>query len=261
MNYQLKNFLYRVFSLPILNPIYYKIIHLIKKPYLEIDEVMLFHERNIKKYNATVALEIGAGQSLYQNIYLSKFLKYQYLYDIERMASLRYINFSLKKEKLNKIKNINELKSYNIEYNAPFDILNVKSVNDVNFFLSSSTFEHIPKNDLIKILIHIKKIIFKNSYLSLHIDYSDHLSHRDKNFGRNHFLTFSNEEFKKYNSKLLYQNRLRHEHYKQLFISNGYKIIEEKGMNYHKPKCKLNKELLTGNDSDFFTTGRWVLRT
>ena len=105
------------------------------------------------------------------------------------------------------------------------------------------------------------QIILKNSYLSLHIDYSDHLSHGDKNFGRNHFLTFSNEEFEKYNSRLLYQNRLRHEHYKQIFISSGYKIIEEKALNYHKPKFKLNKESLTGNDSDFFTTGRWVLKT
>ena len=111
MNYKIKNFLYKVFSLPFLNPIYYKIIHLIKKPYLEIDEVMSFHERNIKKYNGTVALEIGAGRTLYQNIYLSKFLKYQYLYDIDRMASLRWINLSLKKHNLKKLKILMNLKT------------------------------------------------------------------------------------------------------------------------------------------------------
>ena len=163
---------------------------------------------------------------------------------------------------MKKVERLDNLSNYSIFYSAPCDFLKIDKIakNKPNFFLSSSTFEHIPINDLNKLLIHLKTILSKEATLSLHIDYSDHFSHNDSTIRRNNFLRFSNMEWKKYNTRILYQNRLRHEHYKKLFLSNGYIIAEDQYLNYDEPPSVVNKELLSGNDSDFFTTGRWVLK-
>lgn len=269
--YNIKYRILKVFSLPLLVDLYYPITKFLRSQFdnfteanFKVNDVILFHKKNILKYKGKVALEIGAGQSLFQNTYLSRYLDYQYLIDLDRIVDLKYINLGLKKNNLKRVKKIIELQKYNISYDAPCDILN-KNKTDFNkkidFFLSTSTFEHIPKESLLSILFHLKKILNKDSYLSLHIDYSDHLSHNDKKYGRNNFLKFSEKEFSKFNSRLLYQNRLRHEHYRKLFITAGYTILEDEASNYDDPPKNLNKKILTGNDSDFFTTGRWVLKS
>ena len=109
-------------------------------------------------------------------------------------------------------------------------------------------------------MIKLRKTLLKGSYLSLHIDYSDHLSHRDPNCGRNHFLQFSDEQWNKYNTWIIYQNRLRHDHYKQMFLEAGFQIIEEEAKNFCDLPKRVNTKLLTGNENDLATTGRWVLK-
>ena len=67
-----------------------------------------------------------------------------------------------------------------------------------------------------------------DSVLSFAIDYSDHFSHTDNKISSLNFLKYERKEWEKYNTKFLYQNRLRHQDYKKIFIENGYKIVEEK---------------------------------
>ena len=96
--------------------------------------------------------------------------------------------------------------------------------------------------------------------MSLHIDYSDHFSHRNSNYDRNHFLQFSDEEWNKYNTWIIYQNRLRHDHYKNIFLEAGFEIIEEEASNFCDLPKNVKTELLTGSENDLATTGRWVLK-
>ena len=227
------------------------------------DDVLLFHKKNITDYKGEVSLELGAGASLFYNIALSDILKIQYLYDISLLIDKNSVNKVLKLLGKESIRTIDDLKKEGIYYHAPMDILEVDSFpyRRPNFFQSSSTFEHIPRESLVLILNHLAKILEKGSYMSLHIDYSDHLSHSDPSCSRNHFLTFSDDDFKKINSWVCYQNRLRHMHYKEIFQQAGYSIVSEEYLNYDEPPRFINKGLLTGHESDFFTTGRWVLRS
>lgn len=228
----------------------------------EIGEAQLFHKRNILKYKGTIALEIGAGQNLLQNIFLQPYLDYQYLIDISHILSIAKVNQVLEKYKLEKIVNSDQLESYNIEYRAPCNLMHEDDLENrgINLFLSSSTFEHIPVEDLKEILKKLKKILIKGSHLSLYIDYSDHLSHGDPYCGRNHFLQYSDKEWKKYNTWIIYQNRLRHDHYKNMFLEVGFEIIEEEAKNFCELPSNVKSELLTGSENDLATTGRWVLK-
>ncbi len=265
MNYKHRLYLNKIFSITPLNYTYYLIKDLISKKRHELrdpDEVMLFHRDNILNYKGTRTIEIGAGQHLAQNIFLKQFLDYQYLTDIRHLLSIKKVNRVLKKYNLDQVKSSKDLERYGIEYIAPFNILNDKYLEnkEINFFISTSTFEHIPKKDLELILIKLRSTLLKESYLSLHIDYSDHFSHGDPSIGRNNFLKYSEQEFKKFNTWIIYQNRLRHHHYKELFIKSGFQIIEEHAKNFHELPDKVNYDNLTGNDDDLATTGRWVLK-
>ena len=159
------------------------------------------------------------------------------------------------------ITHISDLHKEGIYYCAPQDIVQVREFPKGNpdFFLSTSTFEHIPQESLMSILLHLRMILKRGAYLSLHIDYSDHLSHSDPACGRNHFLQYSEKKFKKMNTWVCYHNRLRHKHYEKMFLQAGYSIVSEEYLNYDEPPKVVEKSLLTGHESDFFTTGRWVL--
>ena len=53
--------------------------------------------------------------------------------------------------------------------------------------------------------------------VSLIIDYSDHYAHTDNNISLLNFLKFSNHQWKRYNHKIHFQNRLRHYEYIDIF--------------------------------------------
>jgi hypothetical protein len=262
LHYSAKLSLNRLFSIPLLRRVYSTLKKFRKLGSLVCsDEVLLFHQKNIIKYNGKVALEIGAGASLYYNLMCSDLLMTQYLYDVSYLLEKKAVNHVLKYLGKESISNIDSLQKEGIYYFAPQDILDIvdfpKSRPD--FFLSSSTLEHIPKESLVPILLHLRSLLKRGAYLSIHIDYSDHLSHSDQRCSRNHFLQYSEKKFKKFNSWVCYQNRLRHKHYEEMFLQSGYSIVSEEYLNYDEPPKVVEKSLLTGHESDFFTTGRWVL--
>ena len=63
----------------------------------------------------------------------------------------------------------------------------------------------------------LKTILKPGGLSSLIIDYSDHYSHADKNISPLNYLKYSDKEWKKYNNQYLFQNRLRHQDYKNIF--------------------------------------------
>ena len=60
------------------------------------------------------------------------------------------------------------------------------------------------------------------------IDYSDHWSHADRSITPRHFLRFEDEEWRRWNPLMHYQNRLRHSDYRRLFDDAGFIILGEK---------------------------------
>ena len=170
-----------------------------------------YHFKYLKENSSKSLLEIGAGKSLAQNIYLSyKFNQKieQTLIDVSKMLDLELFNKA--NEQISKIIGINKLpfvrsisdleKNYNIKYIAPMDLKQL-SENNIKFdaSISSTTLEHLPKEELKENFILLRKIIKKNGIISSLVDYSDHYSHTDQNIDNLNFLHYH---------QLLYSHRL-----------------------------------------------------
>ena len=143
----------------------------------------------------------------------------------------------LKVERRPFVKNNNDIKkNFNILYSAPTTLNEIEEKNLLfDACISSTALEHFPKKDLEETFKILKKNYKKKMELiSASIDYSDHYSHTDKKISKLNFLQFSDEVWSRYNNSFLFQNRLRHQDYKKLFINLDYEIIDEVKGDYEK---------------------------
>lgn len=98
---------------------------------------------------------------------------------------------------------------------------------------SNETLEHIQTQDIIALLQISKDVLKPNGVITHFIDCSDHYSFSDVNISRINFLQFSNSDWQQYNTKFLYQNRLRACDYRKLFESQGFEILTWKATVNH----------------------------
>jgi len=266
INWKLKAILYKLFSLLKLKKTFYFIQkHVTKRSRVnitEINKLWVFHSDAIEDSKSKKILEVGAGKSLEQNIYLSyKFgsIINQTAIDINNMLDFKLFNDAsaqianlLKLKYKGDIKNISDLKTrYNITYIAPFKISELNIEEKFDICISTTALEHFSILDLQNYLLDLKKVLNDNGLISSLIDYSDHYSHTDKNINTLNFLSYSKKEWEKYNNSYLYQNRLRHQDYKKLFIDQGYKIVKIIKGNVTSPNKKISNEFDITNDETF----------
>jgi hypothetical protein len=266
INWKLKAILYKLFSLLKLKKTFYFIQkHVTKRSRInitEINKLWVFHSDAIEDSKSKKILEVGAGKSLEQNIYLSyKFgsIINQTAIDINNMLDFKLFNDAsaqianlLKLKNKGDIKNISDLKTrYNITYIAPFKISELNIEEKFDICISTTALEHFSILDLQNYLLDLKKVLNDNGLISSLIDYSDHYSHTDKNINTLNFLSYSKKEWEKYNNSYLYQNRLRHQDYKKLFIDQGYKIVKIIKGNVTSPNKKISNEFDITNDETF----------
>lgn len=209
------------------------------------------HYRNFKSHNKLTSpsgkyYEFGAGWTLTIPLTMS-FLGFDvYCIDIRRLIIKDLIIGSLKKFDANK-KNLppeldrieigeidhNDLlgslqSKYGLKYFAPLDARATGFPDETFDFMSSTvTMEHIPKDDILKILIECYRILKSGGILSMTIDYQDHWSYFDKSISIYNFLKYSSSEWSKYNPPLHFQNRLRHSDYKTLISRSGFTVVSE----------------------------------
>jgi hypothetical protein len=241
INWKLKAILYKLFGFFKLKKIFYLIQkHITKRSKINITEInkfWVFHANAIEENCLKKILEVGSGKSLEQNIYLSyKFDSKinQTAIDINNMLDFKLFNDAstqiaslLKLKNKGEVKNISDLKvKYNINYKAPFKVKEFNNDEKFDICISTTALEHFDILDLQNFLLDLKNVLNDNGYISSLIDYSDHYSHTDRNIGALNFLSYSKKDWEKYNNYYLYQNRLRHQDYKKLFVTNGYEIIK-----------------------------------
>ena len=242
INWRLKSLIYWFLYFTFFKKILFFIQKKITKRAFSSIGVMLYayklHFNSLKKYKSKKILEFGAGKSLEQNIYLS--IKFnnrinQTVIDIDKMIDFNLLNFAknqLQKKiklspKLKDIKNLKDLQNFlNIKYYAPINIIDLNEKKKFDAIISTNVIEHISKKHFEIILEKFRKIVKKYGILSFVIDYSDHYSHTDKNISSTNFLKYSELEFKKYNTPLLFQNRLRHYDYIDIFKNKKFKILK-----------------------------------
>ena len=117
---------------------------------------------------------------------------------------------------------------FNIHYKAPMDARATGLADaSVDFIGSDNTFEHIPENDILPILLECRRILEVGDVFSMTIDYGGHWSHFGSNISRYNFLKFSPRQWGRYNPGLHYQNRLRHNDYLALITNANFRVVEE----------------------------------
>lgn len=275
INWKLKSLLYRILAFfNLYKTLFFIQKNITKRSKIKLDKKIFYwdyHYKFLKENNSKKILEIGAGKSLAQNIYLSYMFKKkvkQTLIDISMMLDLDLFNQAndqisemLKVDKIPSAYSVEDLeKNFNLIYLAPADLQKIKE-NKLEFdaCISSTTLEHIPKNELERIFKSLKEIVKKDGIISALIDYSDHYSHTDKSICNLNFLQFSSKKWMSYNTPMLFQNRLRHQDYRKLFGSMGFKIFEIKGPLGNSPKF-ISEEFDKDNDETFMLWGHYLLK-
>lgn len=194
-----------------------------------------FEEFNTLKNTSNKYYEFGAGWDLIVPLAICHLGYEATVVDIRRLLIDDLVKNSIDRFLIQKEKLLfdisdtdsNQLKNFNLKYYAPLDARNTKfSDNHFDFSSSTATLEHIPKDDILKILNETYRIMKKGGILSMTIDYRDHWAYFDKNISFYNFLIFSPQEWKKYNPSLNYQNRLRHSDYLKIISKTNFKIVK-----------------------------------
>lgn len=136
----------------------------------------------------------------------------------------------------------NTLKDFGLTYIAPFrpDAVSDESI---DFVISRAVLEHIPPDDILRILKQLRSKLSPNGLMIHSIDHSDHLEHRDKTISKINFLTWSTWKHKFVNWLTGEgENRLRHHEYFDLFERAGFDVIANSS-ELHKDTCDLAKKL------------------
>ncbi|MDC0164234.1 hypothetical protein OAI51_00665 [Candidatus Pelagibacter bacterium] len=275
IHWKIKSLLYRLLNFfKLYKALFFIQKKITKRSNIDLKEIAFYwqyHLKYLKENNSKTILEIGAGKSLAQNIFLSYSFNQkieQTLIDVSRMIDLDLFNKA--NDQISKLLGVNKLpfaksiddlkKNYNLNYLAPMSLDQIiKNKLQFDACISSTTLEHLSEDDLRKTFLLLKKIIKKEGIISAAIDYSDHYSHTDKNIDNLNFLRFTNDEWNKHNTPMLFQNRLRHQDYRKFFKLNKYKIYEIKG---ELGKCPQNisKEFDISNKETFILWGHFLLK-
>lgn len=117
--------------------------------------------------------------------------------------------------------------SMDIDYRAPADARETGfDPASLDVVTSTNTLEHIPPEDIGRILDEVHRILAPEGVMSLQIDYKDHHSYSDASISPYHFLQHGPLRWKLVNNDLQFQNRLRHHEYLELLDRHGFDVVE-----------------------------------
>ena len=295
MDWRLKSLAFQIFdNVPFGGLVHYLSQRYITKrlprkiqPVSESSSVFRQHINVFKEYanslDNALYFEFGAGYDLFSNILMYCYgIDRQISIDIKPLAKATLVNLvinHLSQETLPEVVRfpkaivrsetfLEDLKKfYGIEYRGNADASCMELPDEsVDLIATTSTLEHIPHETLKNIMQECYRLCHKNSVISMQIDYTDHYAHSDPNINVYNFLSFSEEEWTKFNPGIHYQNRLRHSEYKKIFLKAGFEIVRE---SYEIPELGLEQISNLKLDSHFQnysiddlakTSGHFVLK-
>jgi SAM-dependent methyltransferase len=120
------------------------------------------------------------------------------------------------------------LEEAGIDFRAPCDA-RATGLPDgsIDLITSTATLEHIPPDDILRILVECRRLLAPGGIVSCNIDYGDHYSYFDNTLGPYHFLTFPERRWRWLNSDMQFQNRMRHSQYLDMVEEAGFTVIDE----------------------------------
>jgi SAM-dependent methyltransferase len=118
------------------------------------------------------------------------------------------------------------LRRCNILYHAPEDASRTSLPDgSIDLIYSNTVLEHVPVHKIHDIFAECKRVLRSGGYMLHLIDLSDHFSHSDPSICAINFLQFSEQRFKKYNTRFIFQNRLRPLPWRKIFSEHEFEII------------------------------------
>jgi len=178
--------------------------------------------------------EFGSGRDLVVPLAVSACGANRFItMDIERLAKLDLVQANA--SVIAKLSNLSrpvfssweELeRSWSIDYRAPADARATgMESNTIDCAVSVETLEHIPKDDILNILKELRRILRPDGIALMQIDYGDHFKGFDPSISSFNFLTYSEDDWRPFQSRFQYVNRLRHSEYIALFESAGFEVL------------------------------------
>ena len=157
------------------------------------------------------------------------------------------------------------LRNCNIRYHAPADASSTNLPDaSVDLVYSNNVLEHVPREAVHRLFAEAYRILRPGGYMLHLIDPSDHFSHSDPSISAINFLQFSEEAFSKYNSRFIFQNRLRASTWYQIVQDHNFQIsywrtsIDEKAVQ-QLPSLKLDRAFSSMSAEDICSTAVWVV--
>jgi len=187
-------------------------------------------------------MEFGAGRNLLTPLLLSAAgAREVHVFDIDRLATTEQVNYVIRqltsrnhpivKGGWREIQDLDEdlRRLYRIRYCAPADARDTRLPTDsIDFICSTSTLEHIKRDDISSILAESQRICTPNGLLSFIIDYHDHYATADPGITRFNFYRYSEKSWRWFNPPNHFQNRMRHSDYELLFDESGLTALEHR---------------------------------
>jgi hypothetical protein len=101
------------------------------------------------------------------------------------------------------------------------------SSDSIVFFVSSGVLEYIPRTVLQGILKEFNRIGRRGAVMSHRLNLVDQYSYFDPSITAFNFLRFTEEQWRRRNSPLIWQNRLRISDYRRLLTEAGFELVRE----------------------------------
>ena len=227
------------------------------------------HARFIELTPPGSIVEIGSGSSLTQAMWLAQTVKRSYIaLDRQPLATAETVNKGIAGLRtmapelvhcLEDISEVEDLRAVGVDYRAParLDELDDHSISAI---ISTNVLEHIPVEELDKMLSEASRVLVPGGVFSAKIDYTDHYSHTDPRIGSLQYLQFSARQWARHNHYSMYQNRLRHQDYRALLRQQGFTIVEEVGGRALVAPTSIDARFETSNPETFLGSGHYVAR-
>lgn len=221
--------------------------------------------------NESTFFEFGSGRDLVVPLAISAHGARRFItVDIERLAKLDLVRANAKiaarvsgvaRPAPSSWKDLEQ--NWGIAYRAPADARRTDlESNTVDCAISVETLEHIPKDDIAKILQELHRILRPDGVALMQIDYGDHFKGFDPSISSFNFLTYSDEEWQPFQSRFQYVNRLRHSEYVGLFKAARFEIIVERpDRRSAEPAISVNlaSRFRQFSEEDLFTLGALIV--
>jgi hypothetical protein len=216
-------------------------------------------------------LEFGAGSNLLSALMLSAAGAPEvFTYDLSRLATVERVNHVIRQLRSRlpgdwpEIADLDQdlTRHYRIRYRAPGDARYTGlPAGSVDFFCSTSTLEHIPAPEIVRILAECRRVASKQALFSFIIDYHDHYATADAKITRVNFYRYSEAVWRIFNPSGHFQNRLRHSDYEQLFRGLGLSVLENRSVVPPIAVTRIHKRFQRYSQDDLMAlNGFFVLR-